>query len=107
MTNDLVSLDLHRGMNAQKETLLRRQEAGVQADQEELKKRQIEFENFLETKPAASKKEAAIKAKYLIQLYAETPQGSDPRRALLIARALEDLDRHFSLKPPPVDGLTS
>jgi hypothetical protein len=103
VNKDLVSLDLHRGMNAQKETLLRREEAGVQADQAALKKRQIEFEDFLVTKPAASKKEAAIKAKYLLRLYAETPQGGDPRRALLIARALDDLDRHFGLKPADGD----
>lgn len=86
-------------MNAQKETLLRRKQADVQADQAALKKRQDEFEDHLVSKPAASKKEAALKAKHLIQLYAETPEGSDPRRMRLIIRALEDLDRHFGLGP--------
>jgi hypothetical protein len=83
---------------------MRRKEAGVQADQEALKQRQAEFEDFLVSKPAASKKEAAIKAKYLLQLYAETPHGSDPRRARLIARALDDLHRHFRLRPSPGDS---
>lgn len=107
MTDDLVSLDLHRGMNAQRETVLRRKEAGVQANQEALRQREVEFENFLVSKPAASKKEAAIKARYLLQLYAETPQGGDPRRARLIVRALDDLDRNFGLGPPPEGDLTS
>jgi hypothetical protein len=98
--DDPVDLDVHRGMIAQKETLLRRKQAEVQADQAALQKRKDEFEDFLVSKPAASKEEAAVKARYLIQLYADTPAGSDPRRMLLIVRALDDLDKHFGIGDP-------
>ena len=99
--NDVpIELDIHRGMSAQKETLLRRKQAEVQADQAALQKRKEEFEDFLVSKPAATQEEAAAKARYLIQLYADTAAGSDPRRMLLIIRALDDLDRLFSLGEP-------
>lgn len=97
MADDPVNLDGYRGMNAQKETVRRRKQADVQADQAKLQRRQEEFEESLFAKPAASMQEAAAKAKYLIQRYQDTPHGSDPRRTLLIARVLNDLDRHFKL----------
>ena len=37
--------------------------------------------------------EAATKARYLIQLFAGTADGQDPRRQALIASALDDLGR--------------
>ena len=96
--NDVpIDLDKHRGMNAQKETEIRRRLAEVQADQLALKVRQKEFEEFFESTPAASPTEAVTKVKYLLHLYAATPEGSDPRRARLIARSLEELDRLFKL----------
>lgn len=98
---DPVNLDARRGMTAQKETELRRQLAGVQADQAALEARRVEFEEFLLSKPAATKKEAAEKARYLIELYAGTAEGGDPRRSLLIIRALDDLDRLFKLGSAP------
>jgi hypothetical protein len=99
MNDDPVDLDAHRGMSAQRATELRRQKSGVQADQAALKLRQEEFEEFLLSKPAATKKEAASKARYLLELYAATTEGGDPRRSLLIIRALNDLDRLFKLNP--------
>lgn len=99
MDDPPVSLDARRGMSAQKETELRRRTAGVRADQAALKERQAEFEEGLISTPAGSRKEAVIKAKYLIELYGATAEGADPRRALLIVRALDDLDRLFNLKP--------
>lgn len=98
---DPVNLDARRGMTAQKETELRRQLAGVQADHAALEARRAEFEEFLLSKPAVTKKEAAEKARYLIELYAATAEGSDPRRSLLIIRALDDLDRLFKLGEAP------
>jgi hypothetical protein len=98
MSNKPVDLDAHRGMNAQKATEIRRRLVEVQADQAALRARQREFEDFLESHPATSKQEAGAKAKYLLQLYAATPEGTDPRRARLIAQALADLDRMFEFE---------
>ncbi|MGE4064951.1 MAG: hypothetical protein AB7E79_16420 [Rhodospirillaceae bacterium] len=97
MTDEPVELDAHRGMDAQKQTEIRRRLAEVQRDQALLRERQREFEEFLESSPADSSHDAAMKAKYLLHLYAQTPDGSDPRRARLVARAIEDLERLFHL----------
>jgi len=97
MADSPTDLDKHRGMAAQLETELRRRLVEVQADQAALRQRQKEFEEFLEATPASSPREAVTKAKYLIQLYAATPEGLDPRRARLIARSLDELDRLFTL----------
>jgi hypothetical protein len=91
--DDPVNLDGHRGMAAQKSTEIRRRLHEVQADQAALRERQEELEHFLLAAPAATWPEAAAKAKYIIQLYAGTPDGQDPRRRKLIASALDDLAR--------------
>lgn len=101
MNDEPINLDMRRGMAAQKETDIRRRLAEVRADQAALKLRQDEFENLLEAVPATSQQEAVIKAKYLIQLYAATQDGSHPLRARLINRSLEDLDRFFNVECPP------
>jgi hypothetical protein len=101
MNDEPINLDMRRGMTAQKETDIRRRLSEVRADQAALKLRQDEFENLLEAVPATSQQEAVIKAKYLIQLYAGTQDGSHPLRARLINRSLEDLDRFFNLECPP------
>lgn len=87
-------------MAAQKGTEIRRRLAEVRADQAALKARQGEFEDFLESTPADSQQEAVIRAKYLIELYAATTEGGDPRRARLITRSLDELDRLFNLTTP-------
>ncbi len=97
MNDDPIPLDQHRGMAAQKATDLRRQLSTVQAEQTAVKARQKEFEKLLETVPAQSQQEAVIKARYLVQLYAETREGSDPARARLIAQSLKELDQLFNL----------
>jgi hypothetical protein len=91
--DDPVNLDGHRGMAAQKSTEIRRRLHEVQADQAALRLRQEELEHFLLAAPATTWPEAAAKAKYLIQLYAGTADGQDPRRKKLIASALDDLAR--------------
>jgi hypothetical protein len=93
MTEDPVDLDLHRGKVAQKFTEIRRQLHEVQADQAALQHRQEEFESFLLAALATTWPEAAAKARYLVQLYAATPDAQDPRRRKLIASVLEDLAR--------------
>jgi hypothetical protein len=80
-------------MAAQRDTEIRRRLSGVKADQAEVRARQDELEGFLLATEATTWQEAAAKARYLIQLYAGTPEGQDPRRQKLIASAIADLDR--------------
>jgi hypothetical protein len=93
VTDKPANLDEHRGMAAQKDTEIRRDLREVQADQADLRERREELENFLLAAPAATRAEAAATARYLIQLFAITPEAQDPRRQTLIIRALEDLAR--------------
>ncbi len=85
-----VQLDEHRGMAAQKSTEVRRRNHEVEADQAALRSRQEEFERHVVAVPSTTWLEAAEKAQYLIQLFAATPEGRDPRRQELIARVLDD-----------------
>lgn len=93
MTNDPIELDKHRGMSAQKGTETRRQLQEVQFDQAVLQERQAELEKFLFVSPAVTWAEAAVKARYLIQLFAGTVEAQDARRQKLIAIVLDDLAR--------------
>ncbi len=93
MTDTPVDLDEHRGMGAQKETEIRRLLQEVQADHAALRIRQEELESFMVAAAAKTWPEAAAKARYLIQLYAATPDAQDPRRQKLIAGVLADLVR--------------
>lgn len=93
MTDKPIDLDEHRGMTAQKETDIRRRLHEVQADQAALRHRQEEFEKLLLSAPATNWPEAAAKARYLIELFAATPEARDPRRQKLIENVLEDLGK--------------
>lgn len=93
MNDDPVNLDEHRGMAAQRDTEIRRDIREVQVDQAALRDRQEELEDRLLAAPAATRAQAAASARYLIQLFAATPDAQDPRRQKLIARALDDLAR--------------
>ena len=93
MDSDPVELDEHRGMAAQKSTEIRRRSHEVQADQAALRDRQEEFERQAIARPSTNWAEAAARARYLIQLFASTPDGRDPRRQELILQVLEDLTR--------------
>ena len=93
MTDTPVELDEHRGMAAQKQTEIRRLLHEVQANQAALRVRQDELEGFMVAAEAMTWPEAAAKARYLIQLYAVTPDAQDPRRQRLIAGVLADLVR--------------
>ncbi len=93
MTDRTIDLDQHRGMTAQKETEIRRHLAEVEADQAALRDRREELENHLVAAPAASWHDAAEKARYLLTLFATTPDAQDPRRQKLIADVLDDFDR--------------
>lgn len=93
MTDRPVDLDDHRGMAAQKSTEIRRRLQEVRADQAALRRGQDEFERFALAAPSATWLEAAARARYLIELYAVTPEAQDPRRQALIVKVLEDLAR--------------
>jgi hypothetical protein len=93
MTDTPVELDARRGMAAQKETEIRRLLHEVQANQAALRARQDELESFMVAADAMTWPEAAAKARYLIQLYAATPDAQDPRRQRLIAGVIADLVR--------------
>jgi hypothetical protein len=93
MTDKPVNLDEHRGIAAQKDTEIRRDLREVQVDQAALRARQEKLETLLLAAPAATWLEAAAKARYLIELFAATPDAQDPRRRKIIAGALEDLTR--------------
>ena len=81
-------------MAALKATEMRRRRLReFQADQAALRRRQEELEELLLAAPAETWPEAAAKAIYLIELFADTREAQDPRRMELIAFALEDLTR--------------
>jgi hypothetical protein len=92
MTDEPVNLDEHRGMAAQKDTEIRRDLHEVQAVQA-LRDQEEELESVLLLVPATTRAEAVAKARYLIQLFAATPEAQDLRRQKLITSALEDLAR--------------
>lgn len=93
MSDDPIELDLRRGMAAQRETDERRRGVEVRADQAALRLRQERMEASLVAGPATSWHDLALKSAYLISLFAETPEGRDPRHAKLIESALDDIRR--------------
>jgi len=90
---DPIELDSHRGMAAQKATEARRHTIEVEADQAVLRQHQDEIEHALSAGPARTWVEAGEKARFLIGLFAATPEGRDPRHQKLIADALDDIRR--------------
>lgn len=77
---------------AQKETEQRRNQQQVQSDQSDLKARYEELEHHLNASPAKSWAEVAEKTRYLLSLFAHTPEAMDPRRRMLIEAVLDDFD---------------
>ena len=101
MTDELIALDEHRGMAAQRATEIRRRLANVEVDQAALRERRSELEKFILAAPATAWCEAAEKARYLITLLAGTSIGRDPRHQKLIDAVLDDFAR-LSGDPPAV-----
>ena len=95
-----IDLDARRGMGAQKATEIRRRLQEVRADQDSLRKRQKQLEKILRSAPAKTQYEVAVKARYLIQLFAATAEAREPRRQKLIRETLEELDSFFHLLDP-------
>ncbi len=93
MTDDPIYLDEHRCKAIPKTSEVFQQYLEIQSDQAALYRQQHEFDSLLLDTPAKTCSEAAIAAQYLIQLFAATPEGQDPRRQELIAHALDGLAR--------------
>lgn len=94
MTDGPVELDSRRGMAAQKATEERRQYLRrLREDQEALRLRQKELETLLLAAPARTWPEVAVKAQYLIDLYAATMEAQEAGRRKLITQTLDDLTR--------------
>ncbi len=91
--SDPVALDGRRGMAAQRATEVRRLRSEVEAQRAALRRRQAELEEHFLAGPAATWEEAAEKARYLIMLLADMPEGRDPRRREIIAGVLDDFTR--------------
>jgi hypothetical protein len=72
------SVSSRSGMAAQKSTEVRRRLHEVQTDQADLQRRQGEFEDQAAAAPSETWPEAAEKARYLIHLFAATPEARDP-----------------------------
>jgi hypothetical protein len=90
MTDVPVDLDKHRGLAAQKATDLRRALAEVENNVRELREREADLENRMMTAPAASWAEAAVKARYLLNLYAASLPVEDTRHRALVAALFDD-----------------
>jgi hypothetical protein len=86
-------LDDRRGLEAQRETVARRAARGAAADQATIRNRTAAFERELGRAPAASWAEAAEKARYLLGLFAASPDCRDPRRQKLVRSVLADFER--------------
>jgi hypothetical protein len=93
VTDKTIDLDQRRGLAAQRATESRRLVSEVEADQARLRRRRAEAEDQLLASPAATWEEAAMKARYLLNLYAETSGSRDTRTKRLIGAVLKDFER--------------
>ena len=82
----------------------------MEKDQLALRARREEIEKTLSAAPAENWHEAVAKARYLLGLLADLPEGEDPRRRLLRESLLADFDRllniptHDNDDRPPAQG---
>lgn len=93
MSNDLVDLDEHRDVVRQRAIENRRLLNGVLIDQSRLRERQDEIENDLILTPATTLAETADKARYLIQLFAASPEAQIGNRRALVKQVIDELSR--------------
>lgn len=93
MTDTPLDLDSHRGMAAQKATEIRRAVAEIENKARDLREQQAILEQRLLSVAATSWPEAALKARYLLELYAKGLSAEDARHRDLVAAILDDFDR--------------
>lgn len=93
MNEPPIDLDKHRGIAAQKATDIRRVLADVEASAKLLRDQQAMIEEQLLSLPAATWPEAAAKARYVLNLYAESLATTDTHHRDLIAAIVADFAR--------------
>jgi len=93
MVDDTTDLDGHRGMSAQKATMLRRQDLDVEKDRQAVRAHAEEVEKTLVSEPSRTWSEAADKARYLLLQFGQGVAASDTRKQRMIAMVLADFDR--------------
>ena len=93
VTDKPLDLDKHRGMAAQKATDIRRVLAEVESNARDLRERQGALENQLLSVPAVSWPEAAVKARYVLNLYAAGLAPADTHHRDLVAAIFADFAR--------------
>ena len=93
MSDEPLDLDKHRGMAAQKATEIRRVLAEVENNARQLREQQSALEDQLLSVQAASWPEAAVKARYILNLYAAGLAPGDSHHRDLVAAVLADFAR--------------
>jgi hypothetical protein len=93
VTEKPIDLDERRGISAQRATESRRLISEVEAHEAKLHQLRAEAEEQFLALPAATWDDATVKARYLLNLFAETLAGGDARTKRLIAAVLEDFER--------------
>jgi hypothetical protein len=93
VTDNPLDLDKHRGMAAQKATDIRRILAEVENHATELRDRQRAVEAQLLSVPAACWREAAAKARYVLNLYTLELDPADSHNRDLVAAVFADFAR--------------
>jgi hypothetical protein len=90
---EMISIDRHRGMAAQKATDIRRVLADVEANAKMLRDKQGVVEIQILSAPAASWSEAVAKARYVLNLYSAGLSPTDTHHRDLVAAVLADFAR--------------
>jgi hypothetical protein len=93
VTDKPLDLDKHRGMAAQKATDMRRVLAELENNARDLRERQGALESQLLSVPAVSWPEAAVKARYVLNLYAAGLAPADTHHRDLVAAIFADFAR--------------
>ena len=93
MTDEVIDLDKRRGMASQVATDSRRLLADVEANERVLRLQRDELESHLLATPAANWREAAVKARFILGLYAATLGDGDTQRRALVNAVLADFER--------------
>ena len=92
MIGDPIDLDDYRGLAARRAADIRRhRHDALRAQAASLRRLQEELEELLLEAPANSWSDVVPKARYLIRLFAATPEAQEPLRMQLIADTLNDL----------------
>lgn len=97
MDGSPITLDARRAAAELRNIAARRRLKQAKDDQAAIKIDEEDVEALLKASPAATLLEAAAKAKYLIQLFAQTSEAHQPGRQALIADSLNEIDRLFSM----------